>query len=70
MEETGSSGRDGAPSVEIKQSFTKVKQETIQRDVRTGVVEPASLQSKLKEKSNVTRDMPATISPESAMDSY
>lgn len=59
-----------APLVKIKQSLTKLKQETIQMDIRIGVVEHTLLQSKLKEKSNMTRDMHATVIPESAIGSY
>ncbi|ELR45764.1 Intraflagellar transport protein 57-like protein [Bos mutus] len=70
MEEKGSSMTDGAPLVKIKQSLTKLKQETVQMDIRIGVVEHTLLQSKLKEKSNMTRDMHATIIPESAIGSY
>ncbi|XP_033624071.1 intraflagellar transport protein 57 homolog isoform X2 [Fukomys damarensis] len=70
MEEKGSSMTDGAPLVKIKQSLTKLKQETIQMDIRIGVVEHTLLQSKLKEKSNMTRDMHATIIPESTIGSY
>ncbi|EHB13299.1 Intraflagellar transport protein 57-like protein [Heterocephalus glaber] len=66
MEEKGSSMTDGAPSVKIKQSLTKLKQETIQMDIRIGVVEHILLQSKLK-KSNMTRDTYATIIPESTI---
>ncbi|XP_031148296.1 intraflagellar transport protein 57 homolog [Sander lucioperca] len=60
MEEKGSSMSDGAPVVKIKQSLTKLKQEIVQMDVRIGVVEHTLLQAKLKEKSNMTRDMHAT----------
>ncbi|KAK1879257.1 Intraflagellar transport protein 57 like [Dissostichus eleginoides] len=66
MEEKGSSMSDGAPVVKIKQSLTKLKQEIIQMDVRIGVVEHTLLQAKLKEKSNMTRDMNATNLPEPA----
>lgn len=59
-----------APLVKIKQSLTKLKQETVQMDIRIGVVEHTLLQSKLKEKSNMTRDMHATIIPESSVGSY
>ncbi|MGH0119137.1 UNVERIFIED_CONTAM: hypothetical protein FKN15_052966 [Acipenser sinensis] len=64
MEEKGSSMTDGAPVVKIKQSLTKLKQEIIQMDIRIGVVEHTLLQAKLKEKSNMTRDMHATMIPE------
>ncbi|KAL7387048.1 hypothetical protein ABVT39_017519 [Epinephelus coioides] len=66
MEEKGSSMSDGAPVVKIKQSLTKLKQEIVQMDVRIGVVEHTLLQAKLKEKSNMTRDMHATNIPEPA----
>ncbi|XP_023252471.1 intraflagellar transport protein 57 homolog [Seriola lalandi dorsalis] len=66
MEEKGSSMSDGAPVVKIKQSLTKLKQEIVQMDVRIGVVQHTLLQAKLKEKSNMTRDMHATNIPESA----
>lgn len=56
-----------APLVKIKQALTKLKQETIQMDIRVGVVEHTLLQSKLKEKSNMTRDMHATIIPDSSI---
>ncbi len=55
-----------APVVKIKQSLTKLKQEIVQMDVRIGVVEHTLLQAKLKEKSNMTRDMHATNIPEPA----
>ncbi|XP_028283193.1 intraflagellar transport protein 57 homolog [Parambassis ranga] len=64
MEEKGSSMSDRAPVVKIKQSLTKLKQETAQMNVRIGVVEHMLLQAKLKEKSNMTRDMHATNIPE------
>ncbi|XP_078535342.1 intraflagellar transport protein 57 homolog [Lissotriton helveticus] len=70
MEEKGSSMTDGAPLVKIKQALTKLKQETIQMDIRIGVVEHTLLQSKLKEKSNMTRDMHATSIPESSLGVY
>ncbi|KAG7232915.1 hypothetical protein INR49_007943 [Caranx melampygus] len=66
MEEKGSSMSDGAPVVKIKQSLTKLKQEIVQMDVRIGVVQHTLLQAKLKEKSNMTRDMHATNIPEHA----
>ncbi|KAG8587262.1 hypothetical protein GDO81_005616 [Engystomops pustulosus] len=68
IEEKGSSITDGAPLVKMKQALTKLKQENIQMDIRIGVVEHALLQSKLKEKSNMTRDMHAAVIPESSID--
>ncbi|XP_029380813.1 intraflagellar transport protein 57 homolog [Echeneis naucrates] len=70
MEEKGSSMSDGAPVVRIKQSLTKLKQEIVQMDVRIGVVQHTLLQAKLKEKSNMTRDMHATNIPEPAAGSF
>ncbi|XP_069060894.1 intraflagellar transport protein 57 homolog isoform X2 [Pleurodeles waltl] len=70
MEEKGSSMTDGTPLVKIKQALTKLKQETIQMDIRIGVVEHTLLQSKLKEKSKMTRDMHATSIPESSLGVY
>ncbi|XP_068124561.1 intraflagellar transport protein 57 homolog isoform X1 [Hyperolius riggenbachi] len=70
IEEKGSSITDGAPLVKMKQALTKLKQEIVQMDIRIGVVEHTLLQSKLKEKSNMTRDMHATVIPESSMLDY
>ncbi|XP_068605101.1 intraflagellar transport protein 57 homolog [Brachionichthys hirsutus] len=64
MEEKGSSMSDGAPVVKIKQSLTKLRQEIAQMDVRIGVVQHTLLQAKLKEKSDMTRDMHATNIPD------
>ncbi|NWS79509.1 IFT57 protein, partial [Toxostoma redivivum] len=69
-EEKGSSMTDGAPLVKIKQALTKLRQETIQMDIQIGVMEHTLLQSKLKEKSNMTRDMHATVIPEAAVGAY
>ncbi|KAG9461875.1 hypothetical protein GDO78_015489, partial [Eleutherodactylus coqui] len=70
IEEKGSSITDGAPLVKMKQALTKLKQENLQMEIRIGVVEHTLLQSKLKEKSNMTRDMHATIIPESSIGDY
>ncbi|KFP24102.1 Intraflagellar transport protein 57, partial [Colius striatus] len=69
-DEKGSSMTDGAPLVKIKQALTKLKQETIQMDIQIGVMEHTLLQSKLKEKSNMTRDMHATVIPETTVRAY
>ncbi|NXN08338.1 IFT57 protein, partial [Indicator maculatus] len=69
-EEKGSSMTDGAPLVKIKQALTKLKQETIQMDIQIGVMEHTLLQSKLKEKSNMTRDMHAATIPEAIVGAY
>lgn len=66
MEEKGSSMSDGAPVVKVKQSLTKLKQEIVQMDLMIGVLEHTLLQAKLREKSNMTRDMLATNIPEPA----
>ncbi|KAM6954684.1 intraflagellar transport protein 57 homolog [Aplochiton taeniatus] len=70
MEEKGSSMSDGAPVVRIKQSLTKLKQEIVQMDIRIGVVEHTLLQAKLKEKTNMTRDMHAINIPEHSTGAY
>ncbi|XP_075706482.1 intraflagellar transport protein 57 homolog [Rhinoderma darwinii] len=70
IEEKGSSITDGAPLVKMKQALTKLKQENVQMDIRIGVVEHTLLQSKLKEKSNMTRDMHATVIPDSSIGDY
>ncbi|KAM3605280.1 uncharacterized protein V6R79_023389 [Siganus canaliculatus] len=70
MEEKGSSMSDGAPVVKIKQSLMKLKQEIVQMDVRLGVVEHTLLQAKLREKSNMTRDLHATSLPETSAGSF
>ncbi|NWH77807.1 IFT57 protein, partial [Piaya cayana] len=69
-EEKGSSMTDGAPLVKIKQALTKLKQETIQMDIQIGVMEHTLLQSKLTEKSNMTRDMHAAMIPEATVGAY
>ncbi|XP_008980774.5 intraflagellar transport protein 57 homolog [Callithrix jacchus] len=56
MEERGSSMTDGAPLVKIKQSLARLKQETVEMDIRIGIVEHTLLQSRLQEKSNMSRD--------------
>lgn len=61
---------DGAPLVKIKQALTKLKQETIHMDIQIGVMEHTLLQSKLKEKSNMARDMHAAMIPEATVGAY
>ncbi|XP_058274321.1 intraflagellar transport protein 57 homolog isoform X1 [Hemibagrus wyckioides] len=70
MDEKGSSMSDGVPVVKIRQSLTKLKQEIQEMDVRMGVVEHTLLQAKLKEKSNMTRDMHATHITETTTHTY
>ena len=57
MEERGSSMTDGTPLVNIRRSLTRMKQEVMSMNVRIGVVEHTILQAKLKDKSNMQRDM-------------
>jgi len=57
MEERGSSMTDGTPLVNIRKTLGRLKQEIINMDVRIGVVEHTLLQAKLKDKSNMQRDM-------------
>lgn len=55
--------------MKIKQALTKLKQETTQMDIQIGVIEHTLLQSKLKEKSNMT-DMHATMISEATVGAY
>ncbi|XP_022098486.1 intraflagellar transport protein 57 homolog [Acanthaster planci] len=57
MEERGSSMTDGSPLVKIKQALQRLKTENTQMDVRIGVVEHSLLQARLKDKSNLQKDM-------------
>nr|XP_027217532.1 intraflagellar transport protein 57 homolog [Penaeus vannamei] len=61
MEERGSSMTDGTPLVNIRKGLTRVKQEVTAMEVRIGVVEQKLLQAKLKDKSNMQRDMHAPV---------
>lgn len=56
--------------MKIKQALTKLKQETIHMDIQIGVMEHTLLQSKLKEKSNMARDMHAAMIPEATVGAY
>ncbi|XP_006813858.1 intraflagellar transport protein 57 homolog [Saccoglossus kowalevskii] len=67
MEERGSSMTDGAPLVKIKQALQRLKNEVVQMDVRIGTLEHSLLQAKLKDKSNMQRDMNKAMS---ATDTY
>ena len=51
-----------APLVKIKQALQRLKNEVIQMDVRIGVVEQSLLQAKLKDKTNMQRDMNKPVS--------
>ena len=57
MEERGSAMTDGTPLVNIRRSLTRMKQEVTAMNVRIGVVEHTVLQAKLRDKSNLQRDM-------------
>lgn len=61
MEERGSSMTDGTPLVNVRKALTRVRHEITAMDVRIGVVEQKLLQAKLKDKSNLQRDMNAPI---------
>ncbi|XP_068236735.1 intraflagellar transport protein 57 homolog [Palaemon carinicauda] len=61
MEERGSSMTDGTPLVNIRKGLTRVKQEITAMDVRIGVVEQKLMQAKLKDKTNMQRDMNAPV---------
>lgn len=45
----------------IRKALTRVKQEITAMDVRIGVVEQKLLQAKLKDKTNLQRDMNAPV---------
>ncbi|XP_066282808.1 intraflagellar transport protein 57 homolog [Branchiostoma lanceolatum] len=64
MEERGTSMTDGTPLVKIKQALTRLKTEMTQMDIRMGVVEHTLNQAKLKDKSNMQRDMNKPASDE------
>ncbi|XP_019625993.1 PREDICTED: intraflagellar transport protein 57 homolog isoform X2 [Branchiostoma belcheri] len=64
MEERGTSMTDGTPLVKIKQALTRLKTEMTQMDIRMGVVEHTLNQAKLKDKSNMQRDMNKPVSDE------
>jgi len=57
MEERGSSMTDGTPLVNVRRALTRMKQEVTAMDVRVGVLEHTLLQAKLRDKSNLQRDM-------------
>ena len=57
MEERGSAMTDGTPLVNVRRSLTRMKQEVTAMNVRIGVVEHTVLQAKLRDKSNLQRDM-------------
>ncbi|XP_077985611.1 intraflagellar transport protein 57 homolog [Glandiceps talaboti] len=68
MEERGSSMTDGAPLVKIKQALQRLKTEILQMDVRVGTVEHSLLQARLKDRSNMQRDMNKPISSDNYND--
>lgn len=53
-------GSAAAPVVRIRRSLARLKQELLQMDVRTGLVQHSLLLSRLKEKSNMTFDLHTT----------
>eukprot|EP01136_Pigoraptor_vietnamica_P008648 Opistho-1_new@44235 len=53
MDERGSSMTDSSPLVKIKQALARLKKETIEMDVRVGVVEHTLLAIKLRTKAQV-----------------
>ncbi|XP_071958579.1 intraflagellar transport protein 57 homolog [Antedon mediterranea] len=61
MEEKGSSMTDGSPLVKIKQALQRLKNEILQMDIRIGTVEHTLLAGKLKDKSNLQKDMNKTL---------
>ena len=57
MEERGSSMTDGSPLVNIRRSLARVKSEITSMDVRIGVLEHSLLQARMKDRSNMQRDI-------------
>ncbi len=57
MEERGSSMTDGTPLVNIRRALTRMHAEVTAMNVRLGVLEHSVMQAKLKDKSNMQRDM-------------
>lgn len=64
MEERGSSMTDGSPLVKIKQSLQRLKNEVTQMDVRIGVLQHSLMQAKLRDKSNLQKDLNKPIEDE------
>ena len=50
-----------APLINVRKALTRVKNELTAIDVRIGVVEQKLLMSRLKDKSNLQRDMNAPV---------
>uniref|UniRef100_A0A6A7G0A5 Intraflagellar transport protein 57 homolog n=1 Tax=Hirondellea gigas TaxID=1518452 RepID=A0A6A7G0A5_9CRUS len=61
MEDRGSSMTDGTPLLSIRKALTRVKNELTAIDVRIGVVQQKLLMTRLKDKSNLQRDMNAPV---------
>ena len=57
MEERGSAMTDGTPLVNIKRALARMRQEVKTMNVRLGVVEHTVMQARLKDKSNMQRDL-------------
>ena len=57
MEERGSSMTDGSPLVNIRRALARVKSEITSMDVRIGVLEHTLLQARMKDRSNMQRDL-------------
>ena len=57
MEERGSSMTDGSPLVNIRRSLARVKSEITSMDVRIGVLEHTLIKARMKDRSNMQRDI-------------
>nr|XP_002121351.1 intraflagellar transport protein 57 homolog [Ciona intestinalis] len=57
MEDRGSSMTDGAPLVKIKQTLNRLKTESVQMDIRIGVIEHVLMQARIKDKTLMHKDM-------------
>ena len=59
MDEHGTSMTDAAPLVRLKQSLTKLRSDTVDVEMRTGVLEHVLLSARMRDKSAMQRDMNA-----------
>uniref|UniRef100_H2YS58 Intraflagellar transport protein 57 homolog n=1 Tax=Ciona savignyi TaxID=51511 RepID=H2YS58_CIOSA len=57
MEDKGSSMTDGAPLVKIKQTLNRLKTESVQMDIRIGVIEHVLMQARIKDNTLMVKDM-------------
>lgn len=61
MDERSATMTDGTPLINIKKALARLKNEIVTMDVRIAVVEHSLIQAKLRDKSNLQRDMSASL---------